>query len=115
MDLTDQHKKDVERKLVETIIDSLQKNEISVGDKDAISAFILERMPIVKTHEEFIAFLRELSSKWAIFSPLLVIESGEVKDKNEEKAVDKVETLTQEGKIDEAINTAKKAVDSTQG
>lgn len=114
MDLTQAHKKEVERKLVETIIDSLGKNLISVNDKNTMSGFILERMPIVKTHEELITFLRELSSKWAIFSPLLVIESGEVKDKNEEKAVDKVETLTQEGKIDEAINMAKTAVDNTQ-
>lgn len=112
MDLTEEHKREVEKKLVETIIDSLKKNLISVADKDAVSAFILAKMPSVKTHEELITFLRELSSKWAIFSPLLVTESGEVKDKNEEKAVDKVETLTQEGKIDEAINMAKTAVNS---
>jgi len=114
MDLTEEHKREVERKLVEVIIDALGKNLISVGDKDTISAFILERMRNVKDHEELISFLRELSSKWAIFSPLLVTESGEVKAKSEDQAVDKVQSLTQEGKIDEAINMAKTAVDNTQ-
>ena len=113
MELTEEHKKEVERKLVEVIIDSLEKNLISVGDKDAISAFILQRMLSVRTHEELITFLRELSSKWSIFSPLLVIESGEVKEKNEDRVVDKVQSLTQEGKIDEAINMAKTTVSNT--
>jgi len=113
MELTEEHKKEVERKLVEVIIDSLEKNLISVGDKDTISAFILGRALNVRTHEELITFLRELSSKWSIFSPLLVIESGEVKEKNEDRVVDKVQSLTQEGKIDEAINMAKTTVSNT--
>jgi len=113
MELTEQHKREVERKLVEIIIDSLKKNLISIADKNAMSAFILERMPNVKTHEDLMVFLREISSKWAIFTPLLVTESGEVKDKNEDQAIDKVQSLTQEGKIDEAINVAKTTVSNT--
>jgi len=113
MELTEKHKKEAERKLVEIIIDSLKKNLISVSDKDAMSALILGKMPNVKTHEELMVFLGELSSKWTIFSLLLVTESGEVKDKNEDQVVDKVQSLTQEGKIDEAINMAKTTVNST--
>lgn len=114
MDLADKHRKEVERRLVETIIDSLEKNLISVADKNSMSAFILAKMPSVTTQEGLITFLRELSSKWTIFSLLLVTESGEVKAKTEDQAVNKVEALAQEGKIDEALNMAKTAVNSTQ-
>lgn len=52
-------------------------------------------------------FLRDLSSKWSIFTKLLVLESGEVKEKTEDKVAEDVLKMAKEGKIDEAIGLAK--------
>lgn len=114
MELTPQHKKEVETKLVETIADALGKNSISTDNQKEISDLILSKMPNIKTHEELTVFLRELSAKWQIFTPLLTTEAGEVKEKAEEKVAEKVEDLTQAGKIEEALETAKAATDALQ-
>lgn len=112
MEITEEHKKEVETKLVETIADALEKNLISTDNQKEISDFILSRMPSIKTYDELTVFLRELSAKWQIFTPLLTTEAGEVKEKAEEKVAEKVEDLTQAGKIEEALETAKAATDT---
>lgn len=111
---TQEHKKEVERMLVETIIAALQQGTLSDTEVPTLSAFILERVEAITTHEEMVVFLRELSGKWPIFTPLLVLESGEAKEKMEESVVSSVLKLAKENKVEEAIDLAKSATKNQQ-
>ena len=110
MDLSIEHKKEVQRRIMETLLTAYEKLEIKKADFDAISKFILERDPAIKTHHDLIVFLRELTANWNIFSFVLTLEDGEVKKIEENKAVEQIEDLTQEGKIDEALEAARRIV-----
>ncbi len=109
MEFTAEHKKEVERKIVETIIAALKDNSLSSATLPEVSRFILDTIKTIDTHEQLINFLRQLSEKWNIFSKILVIESGEAKEKKEDKEAKKVEELTEHGNIDEALRVAKAA------
>ena len=110
MDLSVEHKKEVQGRIMETLLTAYEKLEINRADFDEISKFLLEKDPTVKTHHDLIVFLRELTAKWKIFSFVLTLEDGEVKKIEENKAVEQIESLTQEGKIDEALEAARKIV-----
>lgn len=106
MQLSAEHKLKIEQQLVEAIFQALEKGLLTEEEEAVISPLILEKMPQIGTREDLIVFLRELSEKSRIFSPLMIVESGEVKDKTEDSIAEKVESLTQDGKIDEAISLA---------
>lgn len=75
------YKKEIERKLVESIIAALEQYHMPAEELSLASSFILEKMPPITGQEDLLAFLRELSSRWKIFTHLLVLESGEIKEK----------------------------------
>lgn len=108
-----EHKKELETTIVETLINSLNKDIINAEEVSTIAEYILDRIDKCKTQQELLAFLRELSAKWAIFTPVLVVESGELKEQKEEKVIDQIESLTAHGDIEEAIRLAKSM--TTQG
>lgn len=110
MDLSEEHKKEVERRIMEKIISSLENNDITEEDYNNISEFILARIDNVKSHHDLLVFLRELSEKWNIFAFVLTLENGEVKDVKEHIAAKKAEELAESGNIEEAIQTAKDAI-----
>ncbi|MCL5970765.1 MAG: hypothetical protein M1450_04690 [Patescibacteria group bacterium] len=112
MELSEEHRREVERKIVGTIITGLEQNTLPNSEFEKVASFILDKMKNVKTHEELVLFLRDLSSKWSIFTSLLVIESGELKEEMEEKAADKVLSLAKEGKVEDALSLAKQANNS---
>lgn len=107
MDSFAQHKNDLEKRIVETVITSLEKNSLEESQLAEIADFVLGRIDTIQTQEELIAFLNELSFKWPLFSNLSLIEKGDVKDKVEDEVAEGVETLAQTGKIDDAIDLAK--------
>lgn len=109
MDITQDHKNEIEKKIVETIALSLENNTLQQNELSDIASFVLDRMDQVKNHEELILFLSELSSKWPIFGQIEAIEKGEVKEQKEEQAFQNVLDLAKSGKIDEAVNLAKEA------
>lgn len=110
MDLSIEHKKEVQRRIMETLLTAYEKLEITKTDFDEISKFILEKDPSIQTHHGLVIFLRELTAKWSIFSFVLTLENGEVKKIEENKTVEQIEDLTQEGKIDEALEAARRIV-----
>ena len=59
-------KKDVERKIVETIISALEKYQITEDQYSEISKYILEKIDEAKTHHDPMV-LRELTANWNIF------------------------------------------------
>jgi hypothetical protein len=112
MELSEEHKKEVSRRLVETIITSLQEDLLSADDYDEVADFVVTRMDAVKTNEELMQFLRELSSKWKIFTHVLVVESAATRDQAEDKVYDNAVALAESGKLDEALTLAKSATEA---
>ncbi len=109
MNLTPVHKNEVMLRLAETVADALEQDMVTTEEVDALSPFVLENIDKIDTHEELIKFLRELSAKSPIFSYLLVTESGEVKQKEDEKVAGKAEGLLKSGQVDAALNIVKEA------
>lgn len=110
---TDENRKDLEERIVEMMLAGLDKDEISEEDLPDISDYVLSKIDYVQNHEQLMNFLRELSSKWKVFSPILVIESGEAREKKENAVGQEVLNLAKSGKIEEALNLAKTVTGGT--
>lgn len=113
--LTEEHKKDVERKIMEIIISGLEKGEILEPEYKEIAEFILSRIDPINTHHDLVVFLRELTEKWKAFSFVLTLEDGKIKTLEENKAVEEAQQQLKEGNIDEALETAKEATADSGG
>lgn len=113
MDISDERRKEIEKKLVETIIQALENDILTADEMPTISSYILDNMPKVKTQDELLQFLRDLSAKWAFFSNLLVIESGEVQLAAEQVTTQNVVDLAKSGKLDEALSLAKSVTEKS--
>src|SRR3990167_10477094 len=100
MDVTSQHRKEIEEKIMEAIITALENNRLKQDELPLIASYVLERIDKINNHEELIVFLRDLSDKWAIFDNLEEIEKGEVKEENDEDVVEGMLQLAKSGKID---------------
>lgn len=109
MDLPEAHIKEVDRKLVETIITALREDLLSAEEYDEVADFVVKGMDAVKTRDQLLEFLRALSAKWKIFTHLLVVEGASNKDSTEDKVYDTAVALAESGKIDEAVAVAKSA------
>ena len=115
MDFTAEHKKEVEKRIVQAVIDGLEKGILSPDDARSAATFILSKVYEINTEDQLTNFLKELSSQWPIFGNLYTIEQGEAQEQKEEAVAQKVEELTQSGKIDEALTLAKSVTDQTKG
>ena len=100
---------------MELIADALEQDMIPSKEVPSLSSFIVKEMEKVNTHEELINFLRVLSSKWSVFSYLLVVESGEVQEKKDEEVAEAASELAKEGKIDEALNIVREEIKISNG
>lgn len=109
MELTAEHKKEAERRLVEIIIKALEQGDLKADEFPVVSSFILDKIKEANNHDSLMQFLRELSGKWRIFTPALVLESGEIKEGQKNEVAQNVLNLARSGKIDEALNLAKTA------
>lgn len=110
MELSVEKKKEIETALVEVVTKALTEDTLTEEEAPTVASFILDRITAVRTQQELLAFLRELSAQWSIFTPLLVIESGEIKEKSEEVSVKQIEALAEHGNIEEALQAAKNAM-----
>lgn len=99
-------KKLIEQHVVERMISALDREEIDENEVPLIADFVLKGVDSITNEDEKMAFLRELAGKWRIFTGLLVIQSGEVKEKVEDEVAGGVLALAQHGKIEEAIKLA---------
>src|SRR3989344_6534746 len=86
LDVSDEHKKEIEAKIVEDIVFGLESNKISETDLPRIADFVLGKIDNIQNHEELVSFLNELSEKWPVFDNLEEVERGEVKDSEEGQA-----------------------------
>lgn len=109
MNFTDQHKEEVERKIVEAIASAVEKKEIEESVLPDISEFVLDRIDKIQTQELLVEFLRLLSDKWSIFKGVFDLESGALRSLLDKKTADDVSQLANSGNIEEAIRIAKTA------
>lgn len=109
MDALQNHKEEVQRKIVESIISGLENNLLTKEELPVTADFVLERMDKIASHEELINFVSELSSRWTVFANIAKLEQGEVKEQKEDKITQEVLQLAKSGQIDEAVDLAKTA------
>lgn len=86
-------RKELQQLLVDTILAALDKEEITASDMREASGFIVERMEGVQNDIEYIDFLKELSSKWAIFKDITAQYKEKIYKKNEQLVMDKLSSL----------------------
>lgn len=110
MNLNDDHKKEVGLKIADLIDSGIRQKTITEDEASVLSTYIIENLEKINTHEELMNFLRELSAKNAIFSYLLVTESGEVKEQKDNEVAREAEGLVKNGKIDEALSMIKEEI-----
>lgn len=107
MEITLEYKNEVERKIVEIVMQALERGMLQQQDLPPIGEFVLDRIDKIKNHQELFQFLDDLSHKWSIFDPLLTLEKGRVKDAKEDEVFRNVLTMAKSGKVEEAISLAK--------
>jgi len=107
MEVTDEHRTEIERKILKAIINALENNQVTEEDLPNIADFVLARIDDCKNHDQLIKFLDELSQKWPFFEGLEQIERGEVTEAKEDQVEQEVLNLAKSGKVTEAINLAK--------
>ena len=107
MDVTTQHKTEIERKILKEIINALENEKITEAELPDIADFVISHIDPVQNHDQMIKFLDELSQKWPFFESLEQLERGEVFEAHEDKIEQEVLNLAKSGKVTEAINLAK--------
>jgi len=113
MDQVSQEIKDVENRIVDTLIGSLDKEMIETTEVPHVASYVLDNLYGVTTHDELMQFLRDVSAKWPIFTNLLVVKYGQINQAEENKAASNVLQLAKSGKIEEAVDLAKQAMSSS--
>ncbi len=103
MPFDEEKKKKIENQIVETMIDGLKKEELNKEEVPKISAFVLQRIDSIINQQQLIDFLRELSAMNRVFTPILIIESGEIQEREELRKAHQALSLIKQGQIEQAI------------
>lgn len=106
---TPEHKKEVEKLIVDSTLDALEAGAIKEEDLKPIADYVLSKIDIIKNEDELIAFLEELASKWTFFLPIERFVEGQKQHTQEVKSVDQAQDLIKTGNIDEALQILKAA------
>ena len=107
MPFTDQHKEELERRIVETIIQALEKGEVKQSDLSEVATVVLEKVDQLENQDQVAEFMTELSVRWPIFKPILQIELGKIKSELEKRVAHEVLRLANSGDVEAAIRLAK--------
>jgi len=107
MDSWREHVKEIERKILEAIVQGLERKQLLAADIPEIANFVLAKVAKCNSHNELISGLDELSQKWPIFKGILQLEQGEIAEAKEDSAEEEVLRLAKTGQVDAAINLAK--------
>jgi hypothetical protein len=101
------YKKQVEIQVVDTIVAGLEQGKLTEADLKEISKYILPRVSKIKTHDQIIGFLAELSLKWPIFAPIALQEEGKLKTHVEKHIAANMVNLIRQDQLAQAIALAK--------
>lgn len=108
----DDHRKKLENEIVENMIRALEKEIITEEDMSIMSGYILDNIYRATDYISTVAFLKDISTRWKIFEPLLIMEKAQMNDKIENEVAEGVLLLAQHGKIEKAIKLAQSMTQS---
>ncbi len=109
MPLTKEREDQITRAILEAIATGLENGTIHNADSATIADFWEGKVDSIKTEEDLLSFLLELSQKWPVFANLYTVEKGKKSEANEQQVTQDVVALANKGKIDEAVDLAKTA------
>ncbi len=107
MQISAQQKEQLQKDILITIANALDKEELKEEEIPHISHFMLNWLPTILTQEDVHTFLQDLTAKWPLFKTISLVEAGKEKEQKEDKVLNDVVALTQKGNIDEAIKLAR--------
>lgn len=113
MDSTEAYRDKIGERLTRKLAQALQEQEITQEEFSAAASYILDNIDMAKDNIQLVEFLTNLAQKWPIFSDVLTIERGEIKEEKEDEVVEKTEALIKENKLDEALAVAENATEDT--
>lgn len=106
---TPTYQEKLEEKIVNLLIDALEKKEITEETMSVISGYVLDHVTNVIDNQSAIIFLEDLTQKWKMFEPILLLEKSILQGQVEDEVADGVLLLLQHGKLESAIKLAKSA------
>ena len=104
------HKKNLERMIIDTMTNSLEKQKLAESELQTISKFVLEHIDRINNHQQLVSFVDQLSAKWPIFLTIDQIERGEEKKFTETEAAKTMLNLIKNGKSNEALIFSRKLI-----
>jgi len=113
MNNASEHKKEIENAIVDNMISALEKEKITEEDMSIISGYVLDHIDSATNYTTTTDFLKDISTRWSIFEPLLVMEKAGMTKKIEKEVAEGVLILAQHGKIENAIKLAQSATQNT--
>lgn len=109
MDLIQTQKDKIENKIADVLLTHIENGQVTQDEIPLISYFVLEHIDTLQTQEDLVGFINELVMKWPIFASLKIIIEGESKEQAEGVVAQDVTMLTQQGRLEEALQLAKSA------
>ncbi len=84
---------EIEQQLIETIINSYRNQEISYIELRESSKYILSILDTIVTHAQLVEFLKNLATRWTIFTRLATIESAGEQSALDNAKIDEIKNL----------------------
>lgn len=97
------HKKQLEKMIIDTLVEALEKKKLTEPELQTVSAYVLENIDKIQIHHDLVIFVDQLSKKWPIFQNIEQIEKGEESRILETEAAKTMLTLIKDGKSSEAM------------
>jgi hypothetical protein len=111
MGITAEHKEEIQKSIVEAVIQALENEHLLESDLPAIGQFVLDKIDGIGTHDELVNFVGELASRWPVFKHIESVEKNKAEREEELKTADQIGDLASSGKIEEALGLAKSATE----
>lgn len=106
---TEEHKKQIEKMIVDASIDALEVNAIKEEELGDIAEFVLARIDAIQTTNDLEVFLKELVGKWKFFHPIEQFMEAQQKHEEEKVYVTKAEEYAKHGNVEEALAAIRQA------
>lgn len=106
MEFTTQQKEALEKQIVEMCISALENKQLTEAQMGEISFFVLERIDLLKTQDDYIDFLVQLSRRWSIFTSLMEIAKGNNEVAEDKNTVKNMEAMIKTGDLNGALELA---------
>ena len=100
------YRKQIEDKIVNTMVEGLKAEKIDEAQSSLIAKFVLEGLEKVNSQDQLIGFLHILALKWPLFSNIALGEEGKLKKNIEAGVTQNVLQLIKNGQFKEAVNLA---------